>query len=306
MLSTTQDIPKNIPKHQRLQSKEQDFIENEQNSWAHWAKLTSIGFLAGAVGQYSIYAADTVKTRLQASGNATALQCAKEIFKRQGVIGFYRGVTSVSLLTSPEKAVKLGLNDFFRSELEQPGEQLTLAQEMLSGGVAGMGQVVITCPMEICKIRMQLENKSPARVLKDIGIRGLYRGSLACWTRDIPFSMMYFPAYHMSKAYFKSNSEDGELTNTQMLITGLGSGTVAAALVTPMDVIKTRIQGNDPRWRELGVFKSFKEVYNKEGHSSLWRGLSTRLFTRGPQFAITVGAYEFLQKHILGFVQSDQ
>jgi len=222
-------------------------------------------------------------------------------------MGFYRGVLGVALLTSPEKSLKLGLNDLVRASSERDNHNdLSLASEMFAGAVAGFGQVVITCPMEICKIRMQLENKKPLQVLKDIGVRGLYRGTLACWIRDVPFSMLYFPAYHMSKAYYKHHSEDGELSTAQMFITGLGSGTVSAALVTPMDVVKTRIQGSDPRWNKLGVMGSFQEIYKQEGFRALWKGLSTRLFTRGPQFAITVGAYEFLQKRLLGFVQSDQ
>lgn len=310
-VKTTKTASTEQKQHQKTSTEDvsENYIENEQHSFSHWAKLTSIGFFSGAVGQYSVYAVDTVKTRIQAAnGKLSAFQCAKNIYTKHGLIGFYRGVLGVALLTSPEKSLKLGLNDWMRSSFprDEDTHALTLGQEMLAGAVAGLGQVVITCPMEICKIRMQLEGKKPLQVLKDIGMKGLYRGTFACWVRDIPFSVLYFPAYHMSKAYFKRNSDDGELTTPQMFITGLGSGTVAAALVTPMDVVKTRIQGSDPRWNQMGVARSFVEIYKQEGFTSLWKGLSTRIFTRGPQFALTVGAYEFLQRRLLGFVQSDQ
>lgn len=37
-------------------------------------------------------------------------------------------------------------------------------------------------------------------VVKEIGVRNLYKGYRACWMRDIPFSGLYFPLYaHIKK-----------------------------------------------------------------------------------------------------------
>lgn len=58
-------------------------------------------------------------------------------------------------LVTPEKAIKLAANDFFRHHLGKNGRGLTVFKEMLAGCGAGMCQVVVTTPMEMLKIQLQ-------------------------------------------------------------------------------------------------------------------------------------------------------
>lgn len=58
-------------------------------------------------------------------------------------------------LVTPEKAIKLAANDFFRQQLTKTGKGLSVFKEMLAGCGAGMCQVVITTPMEMLKIQLQ-------------------------------------------------------------------------------------------------------------------------------------------------------
>jgi hypothetical protein len=71
---------------------------------------------------------------------------------------------------------------------------------MAAGAVAGALQVVVTCPMEMVKIRLQTQAMLPkhlqstaGEVLRELGLRGLYRGAAATLMRDIPFSIIFFP-----------------------------------------------------------------------------------------------------------------
>lgn len=58
-------------------------------------------------------------------------------------------------LVTPEKAIKLAANDFFRHHFSKSGKGLTVIKEMLSGCAAGTCQVIITTPMEMLKIQLQ-------------------------------------------------------------------------------------------------------------------------------------------------------
>ena len=56
--------------------------------------------------------------------------------------------------------------------------------------------------MEITKIRMQMQATLPIeqrmntlQVVKSLGIRGMYTGTPATLCRDVPFSILFFPAY---------------------------------------------------------------------------------------------------------------
>ena len=95
-------------------------------------------------------------------------------------------------------------------------------RQVLAGAGAGTCQIVITTPMELLKIRRQMAKEqghlkfsfsssssllffdaahSPnARQLaiqlyREKGIIGLYKGVGATFSRDVTFSMMYFPLF---------------------------------------------------------------------------------------------------------------
>ena len=71
------------------------------------------------------------------------------------------------------------------------------------------------------------------------------QGSRACFLRDIPFSAIYFPAYAHLKPRFAD--ENGYNSPLSLLVAGAIAGMPAASLVTPADVIKTRLQASDKR-----------------------------------------------------------
>lgn len=113
---------------------------------------------------------------------------------------------------------------------------------MLCGAIAGFCQVVATNPMEIVKIQMQLASKSlPNRdgthllgVIRSLGLRGLYRGTLATLCRDVPFSVMFFQSFAFLRHSLRSvNDPSPQLGMT--LAAGMVAGAVSAFFATPMD-----------------------------------------------------------------------
>ena len=105
--------------------------------------------------------------------------------------------------------------------------------------------VVATNPMEIVKIRMQMqallpvaERQNTMQVIKGLGLKGLYQGTAATLSRDVPFSVLFFPGYANIKAMMAD--KDGNNSMISNLVAGVAAGALASGAVTPSDVIKTR------------------------------------------------------------------
>ncbi|KAJ8399569.1 hypothetical protein AAFF_G00409800 [Aldrovandia affinis] len=123
------------------------------------AKLID-GGIAGIVGVTCVFPIDLAKTRLQNQRQGqqiykSMMDCLIQTVRSEGYFAMYRGAAVNLTLVTPEKAIKLAANDFFRHHLSQDGKGLTLVKEMLAGCGAGMCQVIVTTPMEMLKIQLQ-------------------------------------------------------------------------------------------------------------------------------------------------------
>ncbi|KAG8235434.1 hypothetical protein J437_LFUL015499 [Ladona fulva] len=209
-----------------------------------------------AVGATAVYPIDLVKTRMQNQRTGSYIgelmyrnswDCCKKVIRHEGFIGLYRGLVPQLMGVAPEKAIKLTVNDLVRDKFMDRNGNLPLYGEIVAGGCAGGSQVIFTNPLEIVKIRLQVAGEiasaskiSAISVVKDLGLFGLYKGAKACFLRDVPFSAIYFPAYAHTKV--KLADENGYNHPLSLLAAGAIAGVPAASLVTPADVIKTRLQ----------------------------------------------------------------
>uniref|UniRef100_A0A9J8AZ33 Solute carrier family 25 member 13 n=1 Tax=Cyprinus carpio carpio TaxID=630221 RepID=A0A9J8AZ33_CYPCA len=273
----------------------------------------TLGSVAGAVGATAVYPIDLVKTRMQnqrSSGSfvdelmyKNSIDCFKKVVRYEGSFGLYRGLVPQLLGVAPEKAIKLTVNDFVRGKTMKKDGSIPIPAEILAGGCAGGSQVIFTNPLEIVKIRLQVAGEittgprvSALSVIRDLGFFGLYKGAKACFLRDIPFSAIYFPCYAHTKATL--TDEDGRVGPGRLLLAGVLAGMPAASLVTPADVIKTRLQvaARAGQTTYNGLIDCFWKILREEGPRAFWKGAEARVFRSSPQFGVTLVTYELLQR----------
>merc|ERR1711953_436620 len=222
--------------------------------------------------------------------------CLQKVIRYEGWRALYNGLGAQCIGVGPEKAIKLTVNDLMRDLFRKDGE-VALPAEILSGGVAGGCQVLFTNPLEIVKIRMQLDRTATlAATAKEVGFRGLYQGASACLLRDIPFSAIYFPAYaHLKQAFADDTGYNSPMS---LLVAGAIAGMPAASLVTPADVIKTRLQvvAREGQTSYNGLMDATRKIYAEEGFRAFWKGAIARMCRSSPQFGVTLVTYELLQR----------
>ncbi|SPN98895.1 probable mitochondrial carrier protein ARALAR1 [Cephalotrichum gorgonifer] len=276
----------------------------------------ALGSLAGAFGAFMVYPIDLVKTRMQNQRDASpgmrmyknSVDCFQKVVRNEGFLGLYSGVLPQLVGVAPEKAIKLTVNDLVRKYFTGKDGNIWWMHEVIAGGSAGACQVVFTNPLEIVKIRLQIQGemakgvdgppkRSAMWIVKNLGLKGLYKGAAACLLRDVPFSAIYFPAYNHLKKDLFNESPANKLSVLQLLTAGAIAGMPAAYLTTPCDVIKTRLQVEARKGESSynGVRHCAQTILKEEGFKAFFKGGPARIMRSSPQFGFTLAAYEVLQ-----------
>merc|ERR1719402_308147 len=239
----------------------------------------------------------------------------------------YRGSAVNILLITPEKAIKLAANDFFRHKLTKSDGSLPISREMLAGGSAGLCQIIVTTPMELLKIQLQDAGRVAAQLkaagqstahlpkisalsvtkqlLAEKGIFGLYKGLGATGLRDVSFSIVYFPLFaNLNKLGPRKSPDSQEAVFWWSFIAGMTAGSISAFSVNPFDVVKTRLQVLEKGAGEetyKGIPDAFKKILVNEGPSAFLKGALCRMIVIAPLFGIAQMVYFFgIAEFLLG------
>lgn len=291
------------------------------------------GGIAGLIGVTCVFPIDLAKTRLQNQQNGQRMytsmsDCLIKTIRSEGYFGMYRGAAVNLTLVTPEKAIKLAANDFFRYHLAKDGRKLTLLKEMLAGCGAGTCQVIVTTPMEMLKIQLQDAGRIAAQkksmitqaqlspsagtgaaesvvetrmtamqitrdLLRSKGIAGLYKGLGATLLRDVPFSIVYFPLFaNLNKLGQKSPEVKAPFYVS--FLAGCLAGSTAAIVVNPCDVIKTRLQSLQRGVNEdtySGIIDCARKIWRNEGPLAFFKGAYCRALVIAPLFGIAQVVY---------------
>ena len=185
-----------------------------------------------------------------------------------------------------------------------------LRSEIVAGCMAGAAQTVIICPVELIKTRLQVQGKgvlhkyasnfqSPlafvAKIVRDEGVFGLYRGMKITILRDAPAFGLYFGVYFTLIKYLtpegKSASDVGPL---QIMLAGGITGMASWVYSYPTDVIKSKIQaeGFAPFGRYQGYADCIRTSIREEGYRVFTRGMTVTVLRAFPVNAATFMAVE--------------
>lgn len=172
---------------------------------------------------------------------------------------------------------------------------------MLAGSMAGSIMALANCPIELLKVRLQVQDPSAPQLYRNIfhcarhalvtqGVRGIYRGFTATILRDIPSFAGYFGTYEGIKVLLGSTSE-GSPATWQLLVAGGLAGIGAWIPCYPQDVIKSRMQAST---NYANTWQCVEQIYRQAGLRGFFRGFGPTLARAFPANAATFVAYEFV------------
>ncbi|KAF9976119.1 mitochondrial thiamine pyrophosphate transporter [Actinomortierella ambigua] len=155
-----------------------------------------------------------------------------------------------------------------------------------------------------------------AVIVREEGIRGLWKGNMAAEYLYLTYGGIQFLVYQQTKAFLartaqasakhaaaNPNSTPVKLihafTNTstvQSFISGATAGIVATACTYPFDLLRTRFAVQRDVRVYTGVVQAFQHIYRNDGVRGFYRGMSPSLIQVVPYMGIMFGSYDTLKK----------
>ena len=247
---------------------------------------------AGARGtaQTFLHPIDVARTRLQAKG-------VTMVFTPQT---FVKGIGPQCILAFPAGALQFAAYEFTKAKFALMGLP-GAGQELLSATCGALAASVVRVPQEVLKQRVQADIYPNALVglrtlLAEWGPMGLYKGYTATILRDVPWNALSFMFFAQEKQLFTKMTGE-KPTTEQNLALGAVSGMLAAVIMTPVDVVKTRLMTGGGSGGIVGTFNS---IIREEGAATLMKGVVPRVVFLAPLAAMTLSLYEAYGRRLVG------
>ncbi|KAM9308065.1 mitochondrial glutathione transporter SLC25A40 [Gastrophryne carolinensis] len=228
------------------------------------------------------------------------------IVRNEGVRSLWSGLPPTLVMAIPATAIYFTCYDRLRDLLIGRMRNSEVAC-LVAGAAARLGSATIISPLELIRTKMQYRPLSYKELTLCIQSSVANQGWLSLWKgwgptvlRDVPFSAMYWYNYELGRKWMCRRYNRAEPTFAISFTAGAVSGSIAALVTLPFDVVKTR------RQVELGereVFSTSKttsstwrimyRMVSESGFQALFAGLIPRLIKVAPACAIMISTYEF-------------
>ncbi|XP_078164851.1 mitochondrial thiamine diphosphate carrier 2-like isoform X2 [Carex rostrata] len=263
---------------------------------------TLAGAIAGGISRTVTSPLDVIKIRFQVQLEPTTtwtllqkemyrsskyrgiLQTTKEIFREEGLLGFWRGNVPGLLLYMPYTAIQFTVLHKLKTFVSGSSKaedhlQLSPYWSYLSGGFAGCAATIGSYPFDLLRTILASQ------------------GEPKLWNR-----------YRNPELNPAMTAES--VSSFQLFLCGLFAGTFAKSVCHPLDVVKKRFQveglqrhpkygARIERSTYRSMYHALKEIVIKEGLAGLYKGIIPSLIKSAPAGAVTFVAYE----HISDFLE---
>ncbi|XP_050209355.1 mitochondrial uncoupling protein 5-like [Mercurialis annua] len=201
------------------------------------------------------------------------------------------------------------------------------------GGIASIIAGASTHPLDLIKVRMQLQGESQAirpalamntgagsitlpttaarvgpvsigvRIIQSEGVSALYSGVSATILRQTLYSTTRMGLYDILKQKW-TDQDSGTMPLVRKIVAGLISGGVGAAVGNPADVAMVRMQADgrlpvDQHRNYKSVVDALTQMSKQEGIASLWRGSGLTVNRAMIVTASQLASYDQIKEMIL-------
>ncbi|ESN96828.1 hypothetical protein HELRODRAFT_187365 [Helobdella robusta] len=314
-----------------MHNKNDEFANKSSKRQAVDACIDFLGGVAG--GTASVYIGqplDTVKVKMQTFPALynNAFNCFLTTFKKEGIYrGLYAGtLPSLAAQVAENSVLFLGYGLCQKMVANMVDKKkisdLNVIENATSGSLAAFFSSLVLCPTELIKCKLQamremcstIKHESPElalqhknigpwmltkQVLREEGVKGLFKGLVPTFIREMPGYFFFFGGYETCKILLtpEGQSKD-DLGLWKTIVCGGVGGICLWTAIFPSDVIKSRVQIGLSTDNSQSFVSAVKEIIRKEGGRSLYRGLGPTLLRTFPATGGLFVAYENTKKYL--------
>ncbi|XP_054800264.1 uncharacterized protein LOC129304577 [Prosopis cineraria] len=291
-------------------------VNGEKLSWAVSPSTAFNHFGASgvsvAVATAITHPLDVLKVRLQMQliGQRGPLSGMGQLFlrvlKNEGPRSLYLGLTPSLTRSVVYGGLRLGLYEPSKHACDLAFGSTNVLVKIASGAFSGAFATALTNPMEVLKVRLQMNPDKRKggpllelrRTISEEGIKGLWKGVGPAMVRAASLTASQLAAYDETKQILikRTPLEEGFHLH---LFSSTVAGIVSTLITTPMDMIKTRLmlqRGFKTAGGYKNGFHCAYQVLLTEGPRALYKG-GFAIFARlGPQTTLSLMLCEELRK----------
>ncbi|XP_064651675.1 tricarboxylate transport protein, mitochondrial-like [Lineus longissimus] len=272
------------------------------------------GGFTGGIEVCITFPTEYVKTQLQLDEKAGTskkytgpIDCVKKTVKSHGVRGLYRGLSVLLYGSIPKSAVRFGTFEALKKRNVDENGFLPTNRKLLCGLGAGVSEAIFAVtPMETVKVKFidDQTSKNPKfrgffhgvrSIIKQHGFKGVYQGLTPTMMKQGSNQMIRFYVVESLKDVYKKGDKDKPVPK---LLTGCFGAVAGACSVygnTPIDVIKTRMQGLEAH-KYKNTFDCAYQIMKHEGPRAFYKGTVPRLSRVCLDVAITFMLYDSIME----------
>ncbi|KAI4810446.1 hypothetical protein E4T44_10868 [Aureobasidium sp. EXF-8845] len=209
-------------------------------------------------------------------------------------------------------------------KVEQLKDEGSRMQVVAAGAIAGLVSRFCIAPLDVVKIRLQLQvhslsdplsyahhaHKGPVykgtfltlkTILREEGLTGLWKGNVPAEGMYLAYGGIQFLAYRSATEAIEELTSNHKLPGTAVsFIAGALAGTAATTATYPLDLLRTRFaaQGNDRVYNSL--LSSIRDIARVEGPTGFFRGLGAGIGQIVPYMGLFFALYESLKPAMAG------
>ena len=186
------------------------------------------------------------------------------------------------------------------------------SEALVHMAAASMGEVAacaVRVPTEVVKQRAQASQHPSSRaalmfILNQRAERGvahvwreLYRGWSITIVREVPFTVIQFPLWEALKRWRQAQTGRERVSGAEGGLLGSAAGAVAAAVTTPLDVLKTRMM---LAREKQPMFTMLRSILQESGPRAFFAGIGPRIGWISVGGAIFLGSYQWASNTLGG------